>query len=384
MTAQSPSDDRDKVVTRLPPQLRRELKIRAATVGVAVQDAVTAGILAWRQAAGPLTTVDTARGTSFSTYVPSDLYRGFRADCSERGIRYTQGLAQSVRLWLDSHPLPRRERTGAGPRRIALGNQKGGVGKTALSAGIAAALAETGFRVCLVDFDPQGHLTKQLGHTHVPIKGCSLTKAMVGEGEHDLRSILIRIEGHGLGDRLHLLPACTDGFLLDAKLVTSREVRVKETALEKALAGLEQDFDFVIVDCPPSLGYAMDTALYYVRTREAEQGGLSGIIVPVQAEDSSADAYELLREQIDSLCDDLDIDIADLGFIVNLFDSRKGFVVKSALEGWESIGTPPVLAVVPDLKDQREAVRMKLPLLSHAPDSEQAELMRTIARRIAP
>ncbi|MER5864448.1 ParA family protein [Kitasatospora sp. NPDC002040] len=383
MSVHSTSDDRDKVVTRLHPQLRRELTIRAATVGVAVQDAVTEGILAWRQAAGPLTTVDTARGASFSTYVPSELYRNFRAECSERGIQYTQGLAQSIRLWLDRNPLPQRHRAGAGPRRIALGNQKGGVGKTALSAGIAAALAESGFRVCLVDFDPQGHLTRQLGHAHVPIKGPSLTKAMVGEGGgHDLREILIRIEGPGLADRLHLLPACTDGFLLDAKLVTSREVRVKETALERALAQLEADYDFVVVDCPPSLGYAMDTALYYVRTREGGDG--SGIIIPVQAEDSSADAYELLREQIDSLCDDLDVEIADLGFIVNLFDSRKGFVVKSALEGWESIGTPPVLAVVPDLKDQREAVRMKLSLLTHAPDSEQAELMRTIARRIAP
>ncbi|MFJ8041101.1 ParA family protein [Kitasatospora sp. NPDC096147] len=383
MTAQSPPDGRDKVVAKLPQQLRRELRIRAATVGIDIQDAVTQGILAWRRTDGPLAPVDTSRGSSFSTYVPSDLYKDFRADCSQRGVPYHQALGQAIRLWLDSHPLPRHTRTAAGaPRRIALANQKGGVGKTALTAGLATALAEMGHRVLMVDFDPQGHLTKQLGHDHLPLKGASLTKAMAGEAGQDLRGLTVGVEGHGIEDRLHLLPACTDGFLLDARLVTSRELRVKETALEKALADLEKEYDVVVVDCPPSLGYAMDNALYYVRTRDGEDEGRSGLVIPVQAEDSSLDAYELLRDQIDSLAGDLKIVIGDLGFVVNLFNPRKGYVVNSSLAGWQSFGTPAVIGIVPDLKDQREAVRVKQPLLTHAPDSEQADIMRTIARSI--
>ncbi|WP_033819304.1 ParA family protein [Kitasatospora sp. MBT63] len=383
MSAPIVPENRDKVVTKLPPQLRRELKIRAATVGVDIQDAVTQGIQAWRASNSALDLIDTARSDSFSTYVPSALYKSFREDCSTRGIPYNQGLAQSIRLWLDTHPLPQRNRMATGARRIAFGNQKGGVGKTAMSAGVGQALAEMGYRVCLVDFDPQGHLTKQLGHEHLAIKGDSLVKNMCGERQSDLRDLLIKISGDAFDGRLYLLPACTDGFLLDAKLVTSREVRVKETALEKALAEVEREFDFVLVDCPPSLGYAMDNALYYARTRAGEPEGYSGVIIPVQAEDSSADAYELLRDQIDSLCDDLEIDIHDLGFIVNLYDSRKGYVVTSSLEGWKSIGIPEVIAVVNELKDQREAVRAKTPLLVYAPDGEQAEIMRDIARRIA-
>ncbi|MEV7783410.1 ParA family protein [Kitasatospora sp. NPDC088351] len=383
MTTQATPEDRDKVVTKLPQQLRRELKIRAATVGIDIQDAVTEGIQAWRSADHPLEPINTARSDSFSTYVPSVLYRGFRDDCSTRGLPYNQGLAQAIRLWLDAHPLPQRTRPVTGARRVAFGNQKGGVGKTALSAGVGQALAEMGFRVCLVDFDPQGHLTKQLSHDHLPIKGDSLVKNMCGERQSDLRDLLIEIAGESFGGRLHLLPACTDGFLLDAKLVTSREIRVKETALEKALAGIEAEFDFVIVDCPPSLGYAMDNAIYYARTRDGEPEGSSGIVIPVQAEDSSADAYQLLREQIDSLCDDLEIDVHDLGFVVNLYDIRKGYVVTSSLDNWQSLGHPEVIAVVNDLKDQREAVRMKTPLLVHAPDSDQADVMRSIARRIA-
>lgn len=383
MVASITHEDRDKVVTKIPPQLRRELKIRAATVGVDIQDAVTEGIRAWNTTPKPLSLIDTTGSESFSTYVPSGLLAAFRGDCSSLKIPYNQGVAQSIQLWLDAHPLPRRERRASGARRVAMGNQKGGVGKTALTAGTGQALAEQGFRVCMVDFDPQGHLTKQLGHEHLPLKGDSLVKHMVGERHGSLQDLLLEIEGSSFGGRLFLLPACTDGFLLDAKLVTSREVRVKETALEKALADLEKEFDFVLIDCPPSLGYAMDNALYYVRTREGEEEDSSGIVIPVQAEDSSADAYQLLREQIDALCDDLEIEICDLGFIVNLYDSRKGYVVTSSLEGWQSIGKPEVIAVMHELKDQREAVRAKTPLLAYAPDSEQAEIMRSIARRIA-
>ncbi|WP_327071953.1 ParA family protein [Kitasatospora sp. NBC_01302] len=383
MSAPSAPEDRDKVVTKIPPQLRRELKIRAATVGVDIQDAVTEGIKAWQSAAKPLAPIDTTGSESFSTYVPTSLLAAFRGDCSSLKIPYNQGVAQAISLWLDAHPLPQRHRRPTGARRVALGNQKGGVGKTAITAGVGQALAEQGFRVCMIDFDPQGHLTKQLGHQHLALKGDSLLKHMVGESQGELPDLLLPIDGQAFGGRLFLLPACTDGFLLDAKLVTSREVRVKETALEKALAPLDADFDIVLVDCPPSLGYAMDNALYYVRTRQGEEPGASGILIPVQAEDSSADAYELLREQIDALSDDLDVAISDLGFIVNLYDARKGYVVTSSLEGWESIGSPSVIAVVNELKDQREAVRQKTPLLVYAPEGEQAETMRKIARRIA-
>jgi chromosome partitioning protein len=376
------TEGRDKVVTKLPPQLRRELKIRAATVAVDIQDAVTEGIRAWKAAPKPLDLIEVAGAQSFSTYVPSSLLAEFRDDCSEMKLPYNQGLAQAIRLWLDSHPLPQRAQSAAGARRIAIGNQKGGVGKTALTAGIGQALAELGFTVCMVDFDPQGHLTKQLGHDHLPIKGDSLVKHMVGEAKGDLADLILPVEGEAFGDRLSLLPACTDGFLLDAKLATYREIRVKETALERALAPLEADYHFILVDCPPSLGYAMDNALYYTRTRDGEDDRSSGLLIPVQAEDSSADAYALLREQIDALCDDLDITICDLGFIVNLFDVRKGYVLTSSLDSWREIGEPEVIAVINDLKDQREAVRTKTPLLAWAPDSEQAEAMRDIARRI--
>ncbi|MGW3684348.1 ParA family protein [Streptomyces prasinus] len=374
---------REKVVAKLPSELRRELKVRAAEVDTDIQDAVTAGVDAWRRTKSR-PAVDTTGGTSFATYLPTGLYDKLKKDCKSRGISYNQGIAQSIRLWLDEHPSPRpKPARVTGARRIIFGNQKGGVGKTSVSAGVAQALAESGHRTLLIDFDPQGHLTKQLGHPLIDIDSPSLAKHMLGEvKDGTLQDLLVPIKGGDFEDHLWLLPACKDAFLLDAKLATSRVVRIKETALEKALEPLEHDFDFIVVDCPPSLGYSMDTAVYYCRTRDGEEASASGIVIPVLSEDSSADAYDMLEEQIQDLVEDMDVDIAQLGFVVNMYDSRKGYVATSSLEEWQKIGEPSVLAIVPELKDQREAVRLKAPLLAYAPYCEQAEAMRSIARRI--
>ncbi|MFI8301314.1 ParA family protein [Streptomyces nigra] len=383
MTAPYDPSDREKVVAKLPADLRKELKVRAAELGKDIQDAVTEGVDAWQKAVD-LVVVDTSGGTSFATYLPAGLYGKLKKECTARKISYNQGIAQSIRLWLDSNPSPRPQPPRvSGARRIVFGNQKGGVGKTSISAGVAQALAETGHRTLLIDFDPQGHLTKQLGYDLFDIESASLAKHMLGEAKGDLSELLVPIKGGDFEEHLWLLPACKDAFLLDAKLATSRSVRIKETALEKALESLEQDFDYIVVDCPPSLGYSMDTALYYCRTRDSEEASTSGIVIPVLAEDSSADAYDMLYDQIQDLIEDMDVDIALLGFVVNMYDSRKGYVATSSLDAWSSIGEPPVLAVVPELKDQREAVRVKKPLLVHAPYGDQAEVMRTVARRIS-
>ncbi|MCX5216131.1 ParA family protein [Kitasatospora sp. NBC_00240] len=382
MTAPYSPDDREKVVAKLPAGLRQELKIRAAELGVDIKDAVTDGVHAWRADSVSRPQVDLAGGTSFATYFPTGLYGELKDDCKKRGVAANQGIAQAVRLWLDTHPSPRRLPRSTGARRLIFGNQKGGVGKTATANGTAQGLAEVGNRVLLIDFDPQGHLTKQLGYPMLDIDEPSLAKHMLGEGKGELRDLLVPIEESGFGGRLFLLPACRDAFLLDAKLATSRHVRIKETALEKALEPLEKEYDYIVVDCPPSLGYSMDTALYYSRTRDGEANYSSGVVIPVLAEDSSADAFDMLADQIQDLSEDMGIDIAMLGFIVNMYDSRKGYIATSSLAAWQEIGDPPVIAVVPELKEQREAVRLKQPLLTYAPDCEQSEAMRSIAQQV--
>ncbi|MCX5355644.1 ParA family protein [Streptomyces mirabilis] len=420
MSTPATSSDREKVVSKLPGQLRQHLKVRAAQRGIDIQSAVEQGIREWCSLASTPPSVDTAGADSFSTFLPAGQWEEFRQITTDRRVSLIQGLAQSVQLWLDAHPAPDVRRP-AITRRIVVCNQKGGVGKTAITAGLGEALAEDansllpvrvskaltkalrasetetgeggledgaldienlpgpGQRVLLVDFDPQCHLTNQLGASPLPLSGDSLTNHMAGDPKGDLRDLVVSVDDDNFAGRLHLLPACNDAFLLDVRLSA---VRAREAALERALAPLESDYDVIIVDCPPSLGLSMDAAAYYGRRRDAENPGQSGALIVVQAEDSSADAYELLTTQVEDLRNDLQVDIDYLGIVVNLYDSRRGYIATSSLQGWVDIKDPRVVGLIGDLKEQKEAVRVKKPLLSYAPRSQQAVGMRALAREV--
>ncbi|MEV5922435.1 ParA family protein, partial [Streptomyces pseudogriseolus] len=139
MTSPTSGGEREKLASKLPASLRQALKVRAAQLSTDVQDAVTDGIQAWRAHAEPLPAIDTAGAESFGTWLPEGLYDDFKRDCATRGVSYIQGLAQSVALWLEQNPADEED---APTRRIIVCNQKGGVGKTAVTAGLAQALAE--------------------------------------------------------------------------------------------------------------------------------------------------------------------------------------------------------------------------------------------------
>ncbi|MGW0297146.1 ParA family protein [Streptomyces anthocyanicus] len=421
MSMPATSSDRVKVVSKLPGWLRQNLKVRTAQLGVEIQTAVEQGIAAWCELASATPPVDTAAAESFSTFLPPGQWEAFRSIAEDRRVSLIQGLGQSVQLWLDTNPAPDVQRPDI-TRRIIVCNQKGGVGKTAITAGVGEALAENpnnlypvrvakalanalragdptaaggesgtdpldieklpglGLRVLLVDFDPQSHLTNQLGAEPLPMSGDSLTNHMAGDPKGELRELIVSIDDEHFEGRLHLLPACHDAFLLDVRLSA---VRAREAALERALKPLEADYDVILVDCPPSLGLSMDAAAYYGRRRDGERPGQSGALIVVQAEDSSADAYDLLTNQIEDLRNDLGIDIGYLGVVVNLYDGRRGYIATSSLQGWVDIKDPRVVGLISDLKEQKEAVRMKQPLLSYAPASQQSVGMRALAREIS-
>jgi chromosome partitioning protein len=361
--------------------LRRHLKIRAFEHGMDIQDAAEHAIRAW-YTADKLPEVDTAGARTWGTFLPAGEPDTFKSACTQRGVTYVQGLAQALTLWLDAHPSPSTPLTEQPVIRVIVANQKGGVGKTFISSGIAQALAEAGHRVLIVDYDPQGHLTAELGFEDLMYEDDveTLLMHMDGTAKGDIHDLLVALDHERFGERLHLLPASDDAFLRDVAL---SKVSFSEAALERALEPLENEYDIIIIDGPPSLGLNMDTALYYVRRREGELSDRSGVITPVWANKASHRAFRLLRSQMEDLCRKGRITVDYLGLVINAYDSRRGRLVKENRDQWERSSSPAVLAVIGDLKEGREAADGEIPLLEYAPDSEHAQAMRDLAKELA-
>jgi len=139
-------------------------------------------------------------------------------------------------------------------RTIAVMNQKGGVGKTTSSVNLSAALAEMGHRVLLIDLDPQAHASLHLG-IEIPSGETSVYDVLCGEAS--LASVCQKAD-----DNLWVVPSNIDLASAEVELAS---VEGRETILSRRLADESQPYDYVIIDCPPSLGMLTINALVAVR-----------------------------------------------------------------------------------------------------------------------
>jgi chromosome partitioning protein len=382
MTHPGAEEAREKLLVNLTPELRRDLRIRAAEYGLNMQDAADSALSFWYGTPGPAD-VPTKGAKSWGVFLPAGAPARFTRECETRGVTKVQGMAQAITLWLAEYPSvdPDQRLVSQPVKRILVGNQKGGVGKTFVASGLAQAMAEMGLRVLLVDYDPQGHLTSRLQIPGLPDGADSLLKHMLGEADKHLARSLVSLPHERFGGRLHVLPASKDAFLMDARLALLQVGR--DTCLARALAPLEDAYDVVILDGPPNLGLAIDLAINYVQRRPGELIDHSGILMPVWSDRSSFDAYEMLNEQIGTHSRMTGAVVDQLGFVVNAYDSRKGVVTRSFYDGWNELTTPGVLATLKDAIEGREASDYQVPLLEHAPESGQAEVMRALAKELA-
>ncbi len=248
-------------------------------------------------------------------------------------------------------------------RVVAVANQKGGVAKTTTVHSLGYALAERERRVLLVDLDPQACLTYSLGFDPDSLErtlhDVFVRKAKVAE-------VCLRSDSI---DGLHLLPASIDLAGSEVHLLTRTG---REHVLERALRPVADDFDFILIDCPPSLGVLTINGL----TAATE------VLVPLQCEALSHRGVGQLLETIEDVRTFANADLSILGVIATMLDERTRHgraVLQSVQERYGlAVIEPPVRKSI----RFAEAPERGRCILEHAPSSPGAEAYRAIAAAI--
>lgn len=168
------------------------------------------------------------------------------------------------------------------PYRLVVSNQKGGVGKSTVALNVAGALANRENDVLLIDLDPQGYLTSGAGFGELYTEeSTNLYHALKEPSETDIADLVV------VHQEFDILPANIDMFNLEQELVSMMQGRKRLKMLLEGITG----YDFIVVDCPPSLGLLTDNALL----------ACENLLIPAEAEDTSIRALDLLFKQVDSL-----------------------------------------------------------------------------------
>jgi chromosome partitioning protein len=251
-----------------------------------------------------------------------------------------------------------------GPARvIALCNQKGGVGKTTSTINLGAALAELGRRVLLVDFDPQGALSVGLGIA--PHQLDRTVYNLLMERGVTIDDILIKTSVAGMD----LLPSNIDLSAAEVQLVG--EV-AREQSLARAIAPVLDDYDYLLVDCQPSLGLLTVNALTAAH----------GVIIPLECEFFSLRGVAMLIDTIDKVRERLNPALKLDGILATMYDGRTLHGRQVFARVLEAFGDEVFDSVITRTVRFPETTVAGEPITSWAPTSSGAIAYRTLAREV--
>ncbi len=249
------------------------------------------------------------------------------------------------------------------PRIIAIANQKGGVGKTTTTVNLGASLAVLGYRVLVVDLDPQGNATTGLG-----INSRNL--------EHSIYDVILHdvpmedcVEPTSLRN-LYVAPATIDLAGAEIELVPafSRELRLK-----RALEGVRDDYDMVLIDCPPSLGLLTVNGL----------AAATEVVVPIQCEYYALEGLGQLLRNVNLVQSNLNTSLEVSAIVLTMYDARTKLAEQVADEVRTHFGTKVCRNVIPRTVRLSEAPSFGQPIIVFDPTSRGALAYRELAKEVS-
>jgi chromosome partitioning protein len=228
-------------------------------------------------------------------------------------------------------------------RVVAIANQKGGVGKTTTAINLGTALAACGKTILLIDIDPQGNASTGLG---IQNSARDVTTYDVLLGEAKLGEAVIRTQIPGFD----LVPSVVDLSAAEVELV---ERPRREHRLKDALGGADRHYDYVLIDCPPSLGLLTVNALVAARS----------VLVPLQCEFFALEGLSLLLRTIDRVRRSFNPRLEVQGVLLTMFDRRNTLAQQVATDVRSFLGRRVYDTVIPRNVRVSEAPSHGLPVL---------------------
>jgi chromosome partitioning protein len=249
-------------------------------------------------------------------------------------------------------------------RVIAIANQKGGVGKSTTAVSLGAALADLGYRVLVIDLDPQGNASTGMGIRH-EARAVTVYNVVVAESPLDEAIVPTPV------DRLHAVPSTIDLAGAEIELVSqfSRETRLKK-AIEPISEGV---YDFVFLDCPPSLGLLTINAL-----TAAEE-----LIVPIQCEYYALEGLGQLLRNVSLVQQNINQGLRLSGIVMTMFDPRTKLSEQVVDEVKRYFGDLVYDVIIPRTVRLSEAPGFGQPITVYDPRSKGADSYRRLATEVA-
>ena len=244
---------------------------------------------------------------------------------------------------------------------FAFSNQKGGVGKTTTAINLATYVARLGKKTLLIDFDPQGNATSGFG----------IEKNQLENNCYDMlmqNCLANQVVAATAIDNLFIIPSNIDLAAAEVDLVS---VPSRESVLKRVIASIRNQYDYIFIDCPPSLGLITLNALV----------ASDAVIIPIQSEFFAIEGLSQLMNTIRIVKQRLNPDIYINGVILTMYDSRTSMSKQVTEEIYKYFGDKIYTVPVPRNIKLVESPSFGVPVVLHAPHSNGALAYQTLARQ---